>query len=473
MILVSLIALPFLAALICAFARPRAAWSVSFVLSALTLAVGLKAAYVYATGASPVTFGTFLRMDALSAFFVVVIAFVNFSALIYSRSFLEAQRAYYILFNLFASTMLMVPLLDNLGAMWVAVELTTLVSAFLVGYYNTKTSVEAAWKYLIICSVGITLALLGTVFFYYAAQTAGIASLNWSVISAHAAGLDHRMVGIAFLFILVGYGTKAGLAPMHTWLPDAHSQALTPVSALLSGVLLKTSLYAIIRFAIITNQVLGPGFSSRLFLLFGLVSVAIAAIFLLVQKDIKRFLAYSSIEHIGIIVFGLGIGTPLAIFGSLFHILNHAMAKSLMFFSAGHLVKRYKSHNMHLMKGAMQALPFAATAALLGLMALGGMPPFGMFMSKFIIFAAAFEKGFYWQSAVLLFFLSLVFGALVFHLPKVIFGNKPKDVESGKEPFGAKVVFTYIVIFLLILGLFMPSCVRGLIESAAKVITGA
>ncbi len=470
---VYLVILPFLGAILCAVLKPRIAWLTSFVLHSLTLAVAIKCAYQCSFGEKILLFGSFFRVDSLSAFFILVIALVNLSSLIYSRSYMEAQRSYYVLFNLFASSMLLVPLLDNLGAVWVSVEMTTLVSAFLVGFYNTKSSIEAAWKYLIICSVGITLALLGTVLFYYAALSGGVGSLDWSVIVTNAAKLNRHMVEIAFLFILVGYGTKAGIAPMHTWLPDAHSQALTPVSALLSGVLLKTSLYAIIRFSIITNAALGAAFTSKLFLFFGLFSVAVAAMFLLVQKDIKRFLAYSSIEHVGIIVFGLGVGTPLSVFAGLFHVLNHAMAKSLMFFSAGHIVKKYKSHNMHLMQGLIQSLPFTAIAALVGLTALSGMPPFGIFMSKFMILAAAFEKGLFWPSALLLIFLIPVFGALIFYVPKVIFGNKSKNMETGPEPIGAKLVFSVLIIFLLIVGLTMPTGIKNLLESAAKIVTGA
>ncbi|HQP91811.1 MAG TPA: proton-conducting transporter membrane subunit, partial [Candidatus Omnitrophota bacterium] len=221
MILVLLLMLPFLGAFISAITKPKAAALFSLILHIFTFGLGLRCAYMAVSGNLPISEGNFLRLDALSAFFIVVITFVNLSSLIYSRSYLEPRRSYYVLFNLFAGSMILVPLLDNLGAMWVAVELTTLISAFLVGFYNTKSSIEAAWKYLIICSVGITLALLGTVLFYHSAQVAGISSLNWSAISSIAESLDHRMVSIAFLFILVGYGTKAGIASMHTWLPDA------------------------------------------------------------------------------------------------------------------------------------------------------------------------------------------------------------------------------------------------------------
>ncbi len=484
MLLFWVVIIPVLAVVLSAVlpARSRAAANLAAHGAVFVLAAVLACRVTAGTGV--VVFGGVLRADALSAFFIFLVSLINLAALVYSRSYLQEDvdrgalsvrqvRGYDILFNVFAATMLLVPLLDNLGHMWVAVEMTTLASAFLVGFYNTKASVEAAWKYVIICSVGITLALLGTVLVYYAvAAQAGVKTFDWSVIMGHAASLNPRTMSMAFLFILVGYGTKAGLAPMHTWLPDAHSQALTPVSALLSGVLLKTSLYAIIRFAMIVNKTMGPEFTSRLFIFFGLFSVAVAGIFLLAQKDFKRLLAYSSIEHVGIIVFALGIGTPLAVFGSLFHALNHAATKSLVFFAAGHAVKRYKTHHLHMIHGLVEALPFTAAAALVGLLSLVGMPPFGIFMSKLMILSACFQKGLYVPAALLLFFLAVVFGALIYHVSALIFGHKPNGVAFGAEAFGMKLVFVSLALLLLLLGVMMPTPLQALLVSASRLITG-
>ncbi len=484
MLLFSIVIIPVLAAVLSALLPARLRGMANLAAHAVLLALAGILAYRISGGIGIVAFGGVLRADALSAFFIFLISLVNLAALVYSRPYLQEDidggvlsvrqtRGYDILFNVFAATMLLVPLLDNLGHMWVAVELTTLASAFLVGFYNTKASVEAAWKYVIICSVGITLALLGTVLVYYAvaAQT-GTKTLDWSVIMGRAAGLNPRIMSVAFLFILVGYGTKAGLAPMHTWLPDAHSQALTPVSALLSGVLLKTSLYAIIRFAMITNKAMGPEFTSRLFIFFGLFSVAVAGIFLLAQKDFKRLLAYSSIEHVGIIVFALGVGTPLAVFGSMFHALNHAVTKSLVFFAAGNAVKKYKTHHLHMIHGLVQALPFTAAAALIGLLSLVGMPPFGIFMSKLMILSACFQKGLYGPAALLLLFLAVVFGALMFHLNASIFGNKPKGIEAGGEALSMKLVFVSLALLLVLLGVMMPTPLQALLVAASRLVTG-
>ncbi|MFH0791511.1 MAG: proton-conducting transporter membrane subunit, partial [Candidatus Omnitrophota bacterium] len=255
----------------------------------------------------------FIYIDSLSAFFILVTSVVAFAAALYSIAYIKKDvetgtisrkkaRMYYVLFNLFCFSMFFVPAVNNLGMLWVAIEMTTLISAFLVGFYNSKESVEAAWKYIIICSMGIIFALLGTILFCYAfSLSEGTKSLNWPEMLAAAGRMDKNILKIAFIFILVGYGTKAGIAPMHTWLPDAHSQAVSPISALLSGVLLKTAIYAILRFGIIVIH--GPGFHyfSNLMILLGIVSLVISSGFILVQKDLKRLLAYSSIEHIGII----------------------------------------------------------------------------------------------------------------------------------------------------------------------------
>ena len=258
----------------------------------------------------------FIYIDGLSAFFIFVVSVVAFAAALYSIGYIKRDilggfisekkaRVYYFLFNLFCLSMLVVPVVNNLGMLWVAIEMTTLVSAFLVGFYNNKSSVEAAWKYIIICSVGIIFALLGTILFYYALTNAtGLKSLNFSDIASNAGSLNVNIVKLAFIFILVGYGTKAGLAPMHTWLPDAHSQAVSPISALLSGVLLKTALYAILRFGMIVIKCAGFAYFSKLMILLGVISLVISGAFVLVQKDLKRLLAYSSIEHMGIICIG-------------------------------------------------------------------------------------------------------------------------------------------------------------------------
>ncbi|HOW43459.1 MAG TPA: proton-conducting transporter membrane subunit [Candidatus Omnitrophota bacterium] len=408
--------------------------------------------------------GNFIYLDVLSAFFILVISVVAFSVALYSVGYIRHDiaegklseskaRVYYALFNLFCCSMFVVPAVNNLGILWVAIEMTTLVSAFLVGFYNSKESVEAAWKYIIICSVGIIFALLGTILFAYAfSLSAGVKSLNWSAITAGAARMDATILKVAFIFVLVGYGTKAGLAPMHTWLPDAHSQAIAPISALLSGVLLKTAIYAILRFGMILIKGAGFAYFSHLMLLLGVLSLAISCGFVLVQKDLKRLLAYSSIEHVGIIAIGFGVGSPLAIAGAALHILNHAAVKSMMFFGAGSIVSVYKRHSMNTIRGVISVLPFTGIMVLLGCFALTGFPPFSLFVSEIMIIIAAFTSGSYLLAGALLAGLSIIFGAFIFHFGKMLFGNLPKGMARRAEPLSAKIAFLF---------LFVPVCALG------------
>jgi hydrogenase-4 component F len=406
------------------------------------------------------SFFGFIYVDALSAFFIFVISVVSFAAALYSIGYIKRDtekgilseskaRIYYLLFNLFCFSMFFVPAVNNLGMLWVAVEMTTLISAFLVGFYNKKESVEAAWKYIIICSVGIIFALLGTILFYYAFSLSGGAkSLNWTDMAASAARMDKNILKLAFIFILVGYGTKAGLAPMHTWLPDAHSQAVAPISALLSGVLLKTALYAILRFGIIVIKGVGFAYFAHLMILLGVISLIVASGFILVQKDVKRLLAYSSIEHIGIISIGFGVGTPLAMVGALLHVFNHAVTKSFMFFGAGNVVSMYGKHNMNAIRGVLKVLPFTGSMMLAGVFALTGFPPFSVFVSEIMIIIAAFAKGSYAIAALLLLSLAVIFGAFIHHFGKMLFGNLPKGMTQAGEPFSGKLAFLFLALLM-------------------------
>jgi hydrogenase-4 component F len=427
----------------------------------------------------------FLLLDALSVFFIFVISIVGFAAAVYSIGYIshDVQQGmitprkailYYVLFDLFLLSMFAVVSVNNLGFLWVAIEMTTLVSAFLVGFYRTKQSIEAAWKYIIICSVGIILALLGTIFVAYAMSLAGAPkSLNWTDLFAVADRLDKNVIRIAFIFILVGYGTKAGLAPMHTWLPDAHSQAVAPISALLSGVLLKTALYAIIRFGLIVNRSLGgPDYFSHLMTGFGLVSLGIAAALILVQKDLKRLLAYSSIEHVGVVCVGLGIGGPVATLGVLLHIFNHAVTKSLMFFCAGDIVGQYHSHNMRMIRGVVQSMPFIGTMFCVGAFALTGFPPFSIFMSELLIIIAGFSKSAFTVTALFLFFLVLAFSAIMYQLCRILFGRAAKDMERRGTPLSVKIACLFLLLFVVILGIAIPWMLKEGIAAANEILKG-
>jgi hydrogenase-4 component F len=453
----------------------------------LHFALWLAALYLLAkvgAGNLHLSFARLFYVDALSALLIVTTATVAFAAALFSISFIAEDLAqgkitvskallYYLLFNLFAGAMFLVPLINNLGFLWMAIELTTLISSFLVGFYNSKHSVEAAWKYLIICSVGITLALFGAILFTFALQSAtGLKSLNWTDLLATAKLLDPRIVKIAFIFILVGYGTKAGLAPLHTWLPDAHSQAVSPASAMLSGVLLKCSLYAILRYGIVVTRCCGAPFYGNLMLLFGLFSLAVACIFIITQKDLKRLLAYSSIEHLGLIAVGIGLNSPLAMFAALLHLFNHAVGKALMFFGAGRVAQAYGTHDLAKISGVSRALPVTGLALLIGIFALIGFPPGAIFVSEFYLVSAAFVGGHYLIGALLLGLLAVIGGALLYHFGKVLFGKPLEQTVSPAEPIGGWLAYGFLFVFIIGLGLFVPNVLRQSLDAAVGVLRG-
>jgi hydrogenase-4 component F len=423
-------------------------------------------------------------IDSLSVFFILTTAVVSFAASVYSIGYirLEVKEAkislrkahvYFQLFNLFSLTMLIVPLLNNLALVWIAIEMTTLISAFLVGFHNVKESIEAAWKYIIICSVGITFALLGIIFFYYtSSKDAGITSLEWVNMLSGSGMFNPKIVKIALIFILVGYGTKAGLAPMHNWLPDAHSQALSPISGLLSGVLIKISLYAILRFVMLANLSVGYVYSAKLFILFGIFSIAIAGFFILVQKDLKRLLAYSSVENIGLVSLGLGFGPFGGIFAGLLQAFNHAVTKAFMFFCAGEAVRTYRTNNMNQMRGMIKLMPFTGIAMFLGFFALVGMPPFSIFISKLSILISAFEGKYYLIATLMLIFIALAFAGLLYHVSRIVLGKAPQTMVVQRESLSSKIALLFLGIFILGFGLKIPQGFFNLLINCQRLVLG-
>jgi len=435
-------------------------------------------------GMMPLNLWGWVYLDSLSIFFLLVTSVVSFAASIYSIGYiLEEMKegkistrkaiVYFQLFDLFCLTMLIVPLLNNMALVWIAIEMTTLISAFLVGFHNVKESIEAAWKYIIICSVGITFALLGIIFFYYtSSKDAGIKSLEWMSMLTGSGMFDPKIVKLALVFIFVGYGTKAGLAPMHNWLPDAHSQALSPISGLLSGVLLKISLYAILRFVILANLSVGYAFSAKLFIFFGVISIVVAGVFILVQKDLKRLLAYSSVENIGLVSLGLGFGAFGGILAGLLQAFNHAVTKALMFFCAGSAVRAYRSNSMDKMQGLIKAMPFTGIAMFLGLFALVGMPPFSIFISKLLILIAAFQGRHYFIVLSMFVFIALAFAGLLYHISRVVLGNIPQDIPVQKERLSSKLALIFLGVLILGFGLKVPQALIDLLVNCQQLILG-
>ncbi len=431
----------------------------------------------------------FFYVDSLSGYIIFITSVAFFLVSLFSISYfgqelkrnvitLKKLKLYYSLSNAFVLAMLLALTTPNMGVMWIAIEATTLASAFLVGFYNNKRAIEAAWKYLIICSVGIAFAMFGIVLLYYSSTITQVGTkvsgLNWNLLLQHASSLDQSILKIAFIFILIGFGTKVGFSPMHTWLPDAHSQAPSPVSALLSGVLLNTAMYGIIRVLSIVNKSLGSnGYTGNLLLLLGLLSLATAAIFVLVQQDYKRILAYSSIEHMGIIALGLGICTPVSIFAALYHTFNHAITKSMLFLATGNVYLKYHTKKIASIHGLIKTMPVTGIAFVLGVFAITGMPPFGIFMSEFNTVAGAIQSKYYIIAALLLIFLAAIFAGFVKQLSKMFYGeNTNSEIKKGELDFIGPTVLIILLCIMIFVGIYIPTPLKSLMDACTNIILG-
>jgi hydrogenase-4 component F len=369
------------------------------------------------------------------------------------------------------AAMMLVLVSNNIGIMWVGMEATTLLSAFLISLYPSRLSLEAMWKYLLICSVGIAFAFIGTIFAAASLQGdgSGAEALFWTRLAAPDAHLDPTLIKFAFLFILVGYGTKTGLAPIHSWLPDAHSQAPAPVSAMFSGFLLNTALYCIMRFVPLARNALGGGFTDGLLVFFGALSILVAAGFIVFQRDAKRLLAYSSVEHLGIITLGFGLG-PLGTFAALFHMLNHSLSKSLAFFAVGRLGQQYGSHDMGILSGALRSDRVWGAALVGSILALIGAAPFAIFMSEYQLLRAAVGAGAWVVLALFLAAGSVVFISALRHLIDMAFGDAKAPVPALRGRLRALVVVGPALAVLLLLGLWLPPWLSDAIGRAAAVV---
>jgi hydrogenase-4 component F len=293
----------------------------------------------------------------------------------------------------------------------------------------------------------------------------------WTEIVKNAAALDPTLLKLAFVFVLIGFGTKAGIFPMHAWLPDAHSEAPSPVSALLSGVLLNCALFVIIRFAIILNNGIGPQFTQNIFLVFGALSVAAAALLMYMQKDIKRLLAYSSVENIGLIVLALGIGGPAGVLAALFHAVNHSLVKAMLFCASGNILLKYHSRDLGRIRGLLRAAPFSGLLLLAGGLALVGSPPFNIFLSKFSIITAGMYSGYLWLMVVMLLFLAVIFAAFLRVISSAVFGDLPEDVRPGELRLSMLAPVAVLLVLIVALGLFMPPQLGQLLNQATLAAT--
>jgi hydrogenase-4 component F len=488
LLLVALLTIGFAAALICLVAPAR-------VMKAVTVAAGAGAfamavSLIPRVAARDVVTGSYLRVDALSLVFLLATGLLYALVAVYSVGYVEGRhggqdvrrylRRFYVGLNLFGASMLTAPLVNNLALLWIAIEVTTVVSALLVAIDLNDRASEAAWKYLLIASLGLGIALLATIVMYYAGEAVFGASFNLDF--SPLLGVGHRLaatpVRLAFVLAVLGFGTKVGLVPVHTWLPDAHAEAPTPVSALLSGALLATSFYAILRYFQIADRAVGPAFPRHVLLAFGLASLLLAALALLDQRDIKRLFAYSSIEHMGVLSVGLSFASPLALFGVLLHVMAHAAAKGNAFMGAGVVVRKYGTKELSGVRNALTRLPWSGPLLLASVLALSASPPFGLFRSEFAIVTGGFAGGGDAAAAVLVVLVSVAFVGLTLATTRVMLEparvqDQETDLPAPGEPSRWMVVAMLLGIgVLVLLGIHIPGPLNQLLHRGVDEIGG-
>jgi hydrogenase-4 component F len=408
----------------------------------------------------------YFLVDDLNVVFIVLNTFVAFTTSVFSASYIAHEletgrltpiniRFYHAMFQVMMFGMNLAFVSNNIGLMWVAVEVATLTTVVMVGIYRTHEALEAAWKYFILGSVGIAFALFGTILIYMVAQPVvgeGQNAMVWTLLIARAAEFDPALVNLAFIFLLLGYGTKVGLVPLHAWLPDAHAEGPTPISAVLSGLLLNVALYAVLRFKILLAATPGAFAPGALMMTLGLVSLIFAGFMLYRRRDIKRLFAYSSIEHMGIIVFAFGLGGPLANFAGLLHMVMHSLTKSAIFYSVGHVAQIKGTQKLAEIRGLTASHPVLGWALVVGVVAIVGAPPFGMFMSEFLIVSSTFAR----QPLLaipLVFGLLVAFGALVLRLTGVAFGEPTGSLAPAKASYVP--MFAHLAL-VLAAGIYLP-----------------
>jgi hydrogenase-4 component F len=410
--------------------------------------------------------GQYLLVDDLNVVFVVLNTFVGFTTSVFSASYIAHEleigrlkpnylRFYHAMYQVLMFAMNLALTANNIGLMWVAIELATLTTILMVGIYRTHAAIEAAWKYFILGSVGIALALFGTILIYLAAQPVmggGLDAMRWTLLIDRVARFDPALLNVAFVFLLLGYGTKVGLAPLHAWLPDAHAEGPTPISAVLSGLLLNVALYAVLRFKMLLTanaRAIAPG---PLMVTMGLGSLIFAAFMLYRRRDIKRMFAYSSIEHMGIITFAFGMGGPLANFAGLLHMTMHSLTKSAIFFSVGHIAQVKGTQKIADIRGLTETHPVLGWGLILGVFAIAGMPPLGIFMSEFLVVSSTFARE-PLLAIPLVIGLLVAFGSLLLRVNSLAFGEPLGSTAPAKASYVP--LYAHLAL-VLAAGLYLP-----------------
>ena len=474
------LALPLLGGLVLAIVgHSRYAGEINSLFSLATLFAAAALTLRIVADWSQLLYAEQIFVDALNVFLVALTAFVGFTTSLFSRPYMRIElahgrltpnrlRLYHSMFQLFTFTMLLALTTNNMGILWVAMEAATLTTVLLVSLYRSAASLEAAWKYFILCGVGIAQALFGTILLYFAAEKVlnSDTALLWTHLDAVKGQLEPTVLSLAFVFLLVGYGTKVGLVPLHNWLPDAHAEGPTPVSAVLSGLLLNVALYAVVRCKVLADGALHNNLASVLMMGFGLLSVVVASFFLSRQRDIKRLFGYSSIEHMGIITFAFGMGGPLASFAGLLHMTVHSLTKSAIFFAVGHASQKCGTQLMERIMGLIKLSPTIGWGLMVGTLAILGMPPFGVFTSEFLILTTAMRQQ-PWATPILLLALGVAFAAILGKVQPMVFGE-PTAQRLPHKP-AMLPVFMHLGLVLM-LGLWIPPYLADWYRLAAKLI---
>ena len=424
--------------------------------------------------------GTYLLVDDLNKVFIILTTFVGFTTSVFSASYIGHEieigrltprfvRFYHAMYQALMFAMNLALVANNIGLMWVAIEMATLTTVLMVGIYRTHEALEAAWKYFILGSVGIALALFGTILVYMAARPVigeGVDAMVWSALMGRAAQFDPALLNVAFIFLLLGYGTKVGLAPLHAWLPDAHAEGPTPISAVLSGLLLNVALYALLRFKMLlalNPEAIAPG---PLMVIMGLISCLFAAFMLYRRRDIKRMFAYSSIEHMGIIVFAFGMGGALANFAGLLHMTMHSLTKSAIFFAVGHIAQVKGTQKIADMGGLTVTNPVLGWGLVLGVVAIAGLPPLGIFMSEFLVVSSTFARE-PWLAIILAFGILVALGGLFLRLNTIAFGA-PRGPTAKAEASYVPMFVHLALVFMA--GIYMPAPLVKGFENVARLL---
>jgi len=460
----------------------RNAPEINALFSLLTLAVAaLLTARIVEEGPMTVGNGWFF-IDSFNVFLVTLTAFVAFTTALFSRPYMRIEekhgrlsaarlRLYHSSYQIFIGMMILALTTNNMGILWVSMEGATLATVLLVSLYRTPASLEAAWKYFILCGVGIALALFGTILLYFAAEKvlgSGGTALLWTQLNGVKTQLEPTVLQLAFVFLLVGYGTKVGLVPLHSWLPDAHAEGPTPVSAVLSGLLLNVALYAVMRSKVLVDGALGNDMAGNLMMGFGLLSVVVAAFLINRQTDVKRMFAYSSIEHMGLITFAFGMGGAVASFAGLLHMTMHSLTKSAIFFTVGHATQKAGTQLMSDIRGLIKTNPTIGWGLMLGTIAILGVPPFGVFASEFLIITTAMHEH-PWATPFLLIALGVAFASIFGKVQPMVFG------ETGLPRLPHMPALTPVFVHLglvLMLGLFIPPYLATWYRQAAQLLGG-